>query len=290
VKRVVSLLIALIAALWIGATPVSADIGDSCASATQHIGSKMLAYRYAPTVSATYFDEVYGTAVIKTLTACSTYQSGKITGTFVLPANIEYLEGSTIYQLGYGRSASDHSQYFWLANGTATSVAIGSGLGNWSNNNNGYKPEAGDTYRFHIYKRSSGYVSYDIYNESDGHYEWTYYPTIYWGVGLNFAWWGYEIHDDHSKMGAAGVNLRKMGYSKESSNPEIDPLIYWRDNLYCADAPGGNEYVIQKEGLSWWAPGGFTDSCAHPPYKTMHAAVTSTDFNRDTFNVVDLRP
>lgn len=270
-----------ITAVTIGAEGALAGTGNpGGACSTAETGNWIMSvYRHAPYVAANYFDAIFGDATVQPLDVCAT-NAPNATGTYILPANVEKLGGGNhTYQLGYGKGYSSQGPKFVYVLATNGNPPI-------MNEISGVAPVYGHRYRFNIYKRSSGYVSFDIYDFNTSSFVWTYYPTVSWASDNTLAWWGYELLDKNSRMGSCetcgDIDMNTMGYSKDTTTAN-----YWRDGLYCDGAPLGNDYDVQKQ-FTW--DGDHTGiPCANPPYANITGVISSMNWDRDTFEAFDPR-
>lgn len=259
-RRLFSLLAAAI--LAVGAVGSSASpaaaLGGTCAVAT-HSFYQVYVEKYV--ASSTYITDVSGQSKIVGLNICTYGAFAGNGGTFVMPANLQNDTTKRIYQLGYGRTAIDSAPYFFYAEASPDAVKITSP-----------RPVDGHTYTFHIYRRSAGYVSYDIRDMTTGLYVWTYYPTTPFNASSaayqNHAWWGFESWDSESalgyKNGQAITDIRDITYTPAGG------VQTWRSGMTCASV---------GKTFDWDGSGGAPCSLA------VKANIDSIHYSGDTLRV-----
>lgn len=171
---------------------------------------------------STYFDRVQGDAYAQNLGLCVGAHNG---GTWVLPANVDN-NGSTLFQLGYGRGID--------YNGGALAFVYTDNSGNPIEVTSTW-PGVGNRYRFIIWP-NGGMVAYtiDIWNGSGWVFVWGHTTSYTWPTSLTHAWWGYETWDQASSMGpestSGTVHTAYMGYSGNASG-----TVYYRSGLAAGD-------------------------------------------------------
>lgn len=255
-RRILAALAALVFAA-IGAAPVSA--AGPCAGADPNATNQMYVDRTAATWGAQYLDVVEGTATAQVLEVCIGGSLGPpetCNGrTDVLLANVQADSGA-IHQIGYGRCSGEgvSKWTYVLSDGVPHHVPNGT-------NGNGIAVIEGHVYRGVIYRRSTGYVSFNLWDLTVGDLIWTYYPTTVWTTNTDHAWWGYETLDDASDHGHSHgdgdyINLRSMRYSTNAST-----------NLYTVQIASGQ---VKCGGTG----------CA----SNHHAHVGTTAYNNDTLD------
>jgi hypothetical protein len=239
-------------------SPDAIDAGV-CFGASPETNQKY-AERDSSYIGDPYFDHVRGTAKAQQLEVCvgSSSNPPEVSAgcTFVLPANIQSGSGSTIYQVGYGRCAGEGSNYIVYAYGDSTAHRAPNGI-----NNNGIILTDGHLYSFHIYKRSSGRVSYDVFDNNTAQYVWTWYPTASWGTSLSHAWWGYETTDDASDHGHSHGDLDYIRMYAMIYNGSNDDQNHYRQ-------PTASEVICNGTG------------CA----SNHHTHISTTIYASDTFD------
>lgn len=261
-----ALAVALIIPAFTFTAPEVAASGGACLIAN-HTNSHIFIRHETNMISgAQYFDDVAGRSSIRDLTPCVGYPGG---GTFVLPANVS--GGGYIYQLGYGEMVigGDGSPYFYYALGSPDAIRI-----------NSPRPILNHTYIFHIYKRSTGRVSFDIYDEHAGAYVWTYYPSNGWPTSLDVAWWGFETWESESRHGGTALGqtaIWGMTYSWE------DVTTSTTKKGFTCSYPITSNNQIQKN-FGWDNPQGNVNPCQGGG-STRLGSVSTAIFYNDTLNV-----
>lgn len=217
--------------------------------------------RYSSYIGDAYFDRVSGTARSDELAVCigiSIDPPGNCPGgTWVLPANVSGTNGNLI-QVGWGRCAGEQENHFvWTIDGHPHFALDIVG--------NKIQAAFGRTYRTTIYRRSTGKISFDIYDVDADYFIWTYYPTTTWSTNNNRAFWMYEIYD-------TGSDASELGHTH--GDPD---WIKMHDMIY----QGNNDNVDH-----WRQPSASEVFCAgYGCNPNVHAHLSTTTYASDTFDV-----
>lgn len=223
--------------------------------------------------SYNWYDIAEGTATVVNMPICTGIPGVSDGFSAVLPVNIEHAGGGSakILQLGYRKTVGDLAPHFVYTLGSAVGIKITS-----------VAPWVGYTYRFVIYRRSSGYASYEIWRGTE--LIWSLHSGTSWGTP-NVSWYGYETetpqdaHDNNTTNPRA--RLTQMKYSTKLSTS-----LWTVSDLVCS---GGATFDTEPHKNFTWdgstpLPG--IPSWGKPCEGTRDAYISDTVYNNDTLDVL----
>lgn len=214
-RRFFTMLAALAITIGTLATPPPTNAAVGFCSTAAHGYFQIYVDKHANKIGdgSSYMDKTEGVAEVATLNVCIGSDSGN-GGTFVMAANIQSDATGRIFQVGYGKEATDSREYFYYANGTSAALR-------WPSS--GFLPVVGHEYRFVIYP-SGGNAAFKIEDVDTGASS-TLYGSKPWGTDLNRSWWGYEAWDLTSTMGPyagdGSARMRSLKYHGNASGIAI---------------------------------------------------------------------
>jgi hypothetical protein len=210
----------LVTATALLSIPATASAAVGLCGLASHDYYEVFVHKQINEVSGNWFDEVRGDAYARDLDVCIGGTGGN-GGTFVDVANVqEQSSGPHIFQVGYGKMATDSAIKFIYANSSSTLIQLSSP-----------SPSIAHRYRFDIKRDTSGHPDFLLTDLTVGTLIWSNTTTgTSWGGGFDLDWWGFETWDSFSHHGpnlpGSGVNMAYLGYSTD-----LNTVITYRSGM-----------------------------------------------------------